>query len=129
MSDDGRKERLMPGGIPRWIRIYDNGGETMDRYIVIYTGNFPGRGGQCFFRGMSKAPCSPQGYGIMESQREIIDRPAYGHLGKPISFEDLPEECQKLVISDYKAFWSLEDEAENKPEKQAKRQRRLRLPA
>ena len=26
-----RAERLAPGGIPRYMRVYDNGGETIDR--------------------------------------------------------------------------------------------------
>jgi hypothetical protein len=29
-----------------------------------------------------------------------IDYPTYKHLGKKISFDDLPEQCQQLVMDD-----------------------------
>jgi hypothetical protein len=37
MTKAERKESLMPKGIPRWIRVHDNGGESFDRYICVYT--------------------------------------------------------------------------------------------
>jgi len=36
--------------------------------------------------------------------------PAIGrkcHLGKRIAFADLPPDCRKLVLSDYKEIWNL----------------------
>ena len=36
-----RAERFMPGGVPKHIRCYDNGGETADRYTI---GSPPGQG-------------------------------------------------------------------------------------
>lgn len=102
----------MPNGIPRWIRCYDNGGKTFDRYTVLYThaNSFYTKGWHPIV-GMSEHPFHPQGFGMHEEYREIIDRPSYGHLGKKIKFQDLPKDCQKLVLQDYEYFWGLEKAA------------------
>lgn len=114
MNQKSRKDRLIPNGVPRYIRCYDNGGPdakdgSIDRYTVVYTGNYKKneRGG-CFYVGMNCAPFHPQGVGQHGEANHIIDRPSYGHLGKKIAFKDLPEDCQSLVISDYKGLWNLE---------------------
>lgn len=107
-----RRERLCPNGIPRWIRVYDNGGETFDRYTVVFTGNYKGRDG-CHYLGMSENPTHPQGFGQHGWSQEIIDRPTYGHLGKKVKFEDLPEKCQKVILNDYNDIWDLTETKEN----------------
>jgi len=59
-----RTERLLPNGVPRYIRCYDNGGKTADRYTVCYTGNYRGKTkGWHDYVGMSGAPFHPQGIG------------------------------------------------------------------
>lgn len=112
----------MPGGIPRYIRIYDNGGETFDRYTCLFTGRAGTyrtpdgeRWGQ--YRGMSADPCHPQGFGQwgeIKGGHNDTDRwgypPTLGrscHLGKRIPFAELPEPCQRLVVSDYMDLWSI----------------------
>lgn len=35
-----RMKALMPDGVPRYIRCYDNGGVTADRYTVCFTGRY-----------------------------------------------------------------------------------------
>lgn len=108
-----RLRRLMPNGKPRWIRVYDNGGTdkekgTIDRYTVVFTGNYPGRDRTCRYVGMSGAPFHPQGFCQHgEQQYQSIDYPTYGHLGKKIGFDSLPEDCQKVVIDDYRHYWEL----------------------
>jgi len=74
------------------IKIYDNGGETFDRYTVIYIGSHYNGFYSCL--GMSENPFSPQGYGQHGS---CTDGP---HLGKEIQFEDIPEACQRAVRND-----------------------------
>ena len=101
-----REERLLPNGIPRWIRCYDNGGETFDRYTVVYTGRYKGRNG-CDYVGMSVHPFDPQGFGIHDTSREVIDRPTYSHLGRKIAFVELPEDCRRLVMIDYREIWRI----------------------
>jgi len=122
-SRQARAARLLPGGIPRWLRIYDNGGETFDRFTVCFTGKAGtirtphNRRASCQYRGMSTHPFDPQGFG---QWGETWDRhcdvnkhgfaPAMGrkcHLGKSIAFADLPEDCRKLVLSDYRDLWGI----------------------
>jgi hypothetical protein len=112
MTKAQRRERLLPGGIPRYVRVYDNGGPdtekgTIDRYTVVFTGNYPGRAGICRYLGMSGAPYHPQGFGQHGESATIIDWPVYGNLGRKIKFQDLPEDCQKLAMEDYLYYWGL----------------------
>jgi hypothetical protein len=106
IKQQDRLYRLMPSGVPRYVRCYDNGGETADRYTVVYTGRYRGRGG-CFYLGMNAAPFHPQGIGQHGESDRPIDRPSYGHLGKRIAFEELPPDCQKAVLQDYRELWDL----------------------
>jgi hypothetical protein len=114
---------LMRGSsVPKYIRIYDNGGKTFDRYTAIYTGKYRNRIGNEFEKGwfqhraMSANPFHPQGVGISGESATQIDVNKWGfapmvgksnHLGKRINFSDLPMDCQQLVISDYKEIWGL----------------------
>lgn len=76
------------------IKCYDNGGKTFDRYTVIYMDD-PERGHNLFSSvGMSEHPFHPQGFG-----QHGAARPGR-HLGKRIKFEELPVDCQKLVLQD-----------------------------
>jgi hypothetical protein len=103
-----RLNRLLPGGKPRYIRCYDNGGESYDRYTVVYTGRYRHKtGGAQWHVGMSAEPFHPQGFGQHGESMVDIDWPTYGHLGKKIKFDDLPEDCQNLVMSDYLYLWDL----------------------
>jgi hypothetical protein len=146
---DQRRQKLMPGGIPRWIRCYDNGGGfprfcrkclhfslaemcdvnqcghktikveeggTFDRYTVVFTGNYPGRGGRCDYVSMSRHPTHPQGFGQHGECDRVIDCPAggfpptigdVGPLGRRITFQRLPPDCQSLVVRDYFEMWGL----------------------
>lgn len=99
-----RAERFMPGGTPKYIKIYDNGGETIDRYTVVFTWLKIGR---CVYVGMSGSPFNPQGFCQHGEHTERIDYPRYSHLGKKITFADLPIDCQKVVIEDYKEMWRI----------------------
>jgi hypothetical protein len=106
-----RKNQLMPNGTPRWIRCYDNGGKTWDRYTVVYTKKAfnTGRARWFLYVGMSGNPFSAQGYCIHgESEWTPLDRPTYGHLGKRIEFDTLPLDCQEVVLIDYKDLWNIE---------------------
>ncbi len=97
----------MPDGVPQYVRVYDNGGKTDDRYTVVYTGNYKGRNGRCDVRSMSIDYMKPNGVNIFDSYREIIDRPKSDHLGHRITFEELPRPCKEMVIADYKELWRL----------------------
>lgn len=123
LTQSRRLAALLPGGVPRWIRAYDNGGESADRFTVCYTG----RAGtirsadryhvSALYRAMSADPYAPQGVGLFcESKDRHCDvskagfAPAMGrkcHLGKRIPFAALPEDCRRLVLSDYRELWRL----------------------
>jgi len=112
-----RRERLIPNGIPRYIRCYDNGGETFDRYTVVYTGNYRRyitieleRTRPRYYQsiGMSANPFDPQGFGLHGESNAPIDRPKYSHLGKKIKFEQLPDACKKAVMNDYVENWDID---------------------
>lgn len=77
------------------IRCYDNGGKTIDRYTVIYMEYPENWSPGCFdARGMSATPTSPDGFGCYTSAKPGR------HLGKRIKFEQLPIQCQLLVLED-----------------------------
>jgi hypothetical protein len=124
-----RIERLLPNGLPRYLRIYDNGGETADRYTVVFTGNYRIRGlkrgerpqGQHPALCMSGSPTHPQGVCMWNEYSQPCDTygeggrgykwpPAIGrknHLGTRIDFDDLPVACQRIALKDYCELWDL----------------------
>lgn len=114
VSRKARVNSLMPKGIPKYVRVYDFGEEHCDRYTVVYTGNYRGKGWFQYV-GMSAAPFHPQGvcqHGETPNQVDVVKGwpPAMGrkgHLGKRISFNDLPKDCQKVVMRDYMTLWNL----------------------
>lgn len=112
-----RTERLMPGGVPRYVRCYDNKGASADRYTVVFTGRYRHKtGGEFWYVGMDAYPFSPQGIGMHGTNRNQIDRPTSSHLGRKIKFESLPEDCQKLILSDYMYLWDIPNPATGKVE-------------
>jgi hypothetical protein len=109
-KDTARNARLLPNDEPRYIRCYDNGGETADRYTVVYTGHYTHKtGGEHWYLGMNAIPFSPIGIGMHESSRTQIDYPSYVHLGKRIKFKDLPEDCKTCVLQAYVYLWDLKE--------------------
>lgn len=117
-KDTSRSQRLLPGGIPRWIRCYDSGPDSSaDRYTVVFTGRYRHKtGGEFWYVVMSTDPFHPQGIGAHVGSLQQIDAPhgawppAMGrtcHLGQRIPFSGLPAACQRLVLQDYRNLWDL----------------------
>lgn len=78
------------------IKIYDNGGKSLDRYTVVYM-DYPERQPNIYAaRGMSERPFHPQGFG-----QHCTATPGR-HLGNRIKFEQLPIDCQRLILQDLK---------------------------
>lgn len=77
--------------------IYDNDGKTADRFTVVYD-SFEGyqtNGKKLWYCvSMDGSPFHPQGIGMHCTT--LLGR----HLGKKITFEQLPIDCQKLVFQD-----------------------------
>ncbi len=110
-----RLHALLPNGIPRYVRCYDNGGATADRYAVVFTGKYPKTDGFVVTVFMSAEPSHPQGV-FHHSEEPSPDTDRYGYppalgrrclLGRRIPFLALPAECQRVVLDDYKTLWSL----------------------
>jgi len=38
----------------------------------------------------------------MDLRMALLIEPIYSHLGKPMKFENLPDDCKKLVTDEYK---------------------------
>jgi hypothetical protein len=96
-------------GSPRYVRIYDNGGETADRYTAVFTGRYRHKtAGEYCYRAMSRYPFHPQGFGLWCSYHTPIDRPRSAHLGRRILFQGLPEDCRTLVVRDYCDLWDVQ---------------------
>lgn len=110
-----RTDRLRPQGIPRYIRVYDNGGLTHDRYTAVFTGRYrmpkgsivQRTGGDYLYLGMSANPFHPQGFGQHGTSRKPIDRPGYKHLGRKVSWDQLPSDVQKCILCSYNDLWGL----------------------
>jgi hypothetical protein len=77
------------------IKIYDNGGETLDRFTVVFIDRPYGTGRyQQNLRealAMDENPFSPLGFGQHTSAMDGT------HLGTEIRLEELPEPCQRFV--------------------------------
>lgn len=109
MNKSERKQNLLPNGTPKYVRCYDNGGKTFDRYTVVFTGNYTHKTNRSYlYLGMSTNPFHPQGFGQHGESNSQIDKPAYSHLGKKIKFEDLPKDCKECVTETYSDLWGLE---------------------
>ena len=86
------------------IKVYDNGGKTMDRYTVVYLNDKQGivsnNGGSMLFGcvGMNETPLAPNGFC---QHSTCLDGK---HLGKKIAFKNLPVDCQEIVLIDLKSF-------------------------
>ena len=104
-----RNDKLLPKVdgrlIPRWLRVYDNGGNTTDRFTIVFTTRIP-RG---LYVHCCEAPDTPQGVWSYNTSEHglAIDRPTYGHLGKRIKFEALPERVYKYILVDYADVWDI----------------------
>lgn len=101
------KPNLFQSNAPRYIRCYDDGGKSVDRYTVVFTGRYRQKtGGVFIYLAMNAAPFHPQGFGQHgESEFQPIDRPTAKHLGRKVAFSALPDDCRKLVVSDYCELW------------------------
>ncbi len=78
------------------IRVYDNTGETIDRYTAVYLDLPEKVFGFFSARGMSENPWL--GFGQWCSAQDG------DHLGKRISIMQLPEPARRLVMSDLAAM-------------------------
>lgn len=84
------------------VKCYDNGGETADRYTAVYIDQPERQPGTFACVGMSAEPFHPQGFG--QHSTAMLGK----HLGKRIAFADLPADCRRLVLRDYREIWNMD---------------------
>lgn len=112
IKDFDRYHAFVIAGVPRYLRIYDNGGKSADRYTAVFA-----KSGKGQYVGFNSTPFHPS-FGIYqhgeygqwvggEFYPDFVDRPSYAHLGKKIKFTDLNEDCQRAVLSDYLEIFNL----------------------
>ena len=70
------------------MKIFDNGGETFDRYTLVF------KDGSMF--GASENPFHPQGFGQFVG--DINYESDLSHLGKEIPKDELPEPVRKYAV-------------------------------
>lgn len=85
------------------IKIFDNGGKSFDRYTVVYPKQQHPQGAYYPYIAMSEHPTHPQGFG-QHGELQPPGKAGFGHLGKRISFAELPPDCQKLVKAELKDY-------------------------
>ena len=93
------KNTILVNGKRKSCRIYDNGGESADRYTACYRAvKYDGKLYYPYV-GFSEMPFNPLGIAQHGEARCKIDK---NDLGKRISFESLNADCQKLILNDLK---------------------------
>ncbi len=73
------------------LRIYDNGGKTIDRYTAVFMDRPERQPHQYEALGFNACPFHPQGFG------QHVPATPGRHLGKRITLESLPEQARQFV--------------------------------
>ena len=84
-----------PAGV---LRVWDNGGRSIDRYMVVFTPYLLDGQKVYFYLAMSASPS----WGF--AQHGELRRFPYKGSDKSILFAELPEACRLLVLYDLKQF-------------------------
>lgn len=90
--DDGSHDCTYVNGAHKKLRVWDNGGETADRYTVTHPDWNVGD-----YITMSAEPYSPQGIYLHGNGLDETDNTA---LGRRIRFSTLPADCQKALLAE-----------------------------
>ena len=77
---------------------------TAERYTAVFTGFLTDKKpGEYLYLSMSGDSSEPEGTAV----RLRRGRPPYERMGREIPFEDLPEDCRRLVLDAYRELWGL----------------------
>jgi len=98
---------------PGIVAVYDNDGETFDRYTVVFVDK-DAKTGFHDMLGLSSNPTSPQGFSQWTSG-QWTKGGTNAHLGKRIKFTDLPGNVQKHVFDRLKINQKDEQYMRNDP--------------
>ena len=87
------------------IEMWDNGGETIDRYTIAISGLQEIDGEPyTYFMGASDSPFHPQGFGQhgheIPTWKHKAHRGGFRHLGKRVKFYELPPDVQRFITNE-----------------------------
>lgn len=87
---------------PRYIRVWDNGGATLDRYTIQFTrANCFGFTGRVYFMGSNVEPAGM-------SYRSDMDAAMFSMPDiEKSSFDKLPAAVQRVVVIEYVQCWGV----------------------
>lgn len=89
------KNTILVNGKRKICRIFDNGGETCDRFTVAFKAERIG-GTLCYpYIAASENPFHPQGVGQHGEARGFLKG---NHLGKRVRFDDVPSDVKKFIL-------------------------------
>ena len=75
---------------------------SAERYTVVFTGFFADREpGEYLYLSMGGGSLAPRDDALYRG------RPPYERMGREIPFGDLPEDCQRLILSTFQKLWDL----------------------
>ena len=81
------------------VRCFDNGGETYDRYTIVFTKALTCNGKKFYqYLAASEHPFHPQGFGQHGELTSISGD--WSHLGKRVRFSRLPEDVKRFVLQE-----------------------------
>lgn len=80
------------------LKVYDNGGETADRYSV-WMRNYPDGGWDVL--GLSADPFWPQGFNQFGGN---YPKPSHGPKDKLVKFASLPKDVQKAIRQRFNGY-------------------------
>ncbi len=83
---------------------------SAERYTAVFTGLFNDKQpGEYLYLCMSEKALMPGGSALHRG------RPPYERMGLEIPFENLPEDCQRLVLDVYQDLWGLRERSASRP--------------
>jgi hypothetical protein len=101
----GRSKKLYSHNVPNYIRVYDNGGFTTDRYTIIFTGKRVSNTEYLVLK-LSDEP-DDQNHNCYTMYIESTSKKNIPMIGRKIQFNNLPPQCQKVVQCYYKSLWNV----------------------
>lgn len=96
------KNTILVNGKRYVCKIWDSGESYFDRFTVVFKSYRINGRLTTPYLGLSEKPFHPHGFGCHGEFNPHKGEKPGKHLGKRITFESLPIDCQKAVLNDLK---------------------------